>query len=155
MHLGAFKPFPLDWIKRQEDLCLGRKTRSKRFATPAKTFKVFAALLFCLFILRFMSDSTIRGSATWSGRETRQMLQRCHELSVRQVWLWDCECKTAIVCVGTNKIKLTLVAGRSAFIIYDYLYGPKASWIKSQTKSLLSLLLFTHREKKILCCGES
>lgn len=58
-----------------------------------------------------------------------------------------CDCETASarvrkVCVRTKNTKLTVVAGtelgRSPFIIYNYLYGPKAGWVKKKTKACYS-----------------
>lgn len=75
-----------------------------------------------------------------------------------------CDCENASarvrkVCVRTKNTKLTVVAGtelgRSPFIIYNYLYGPKAGWVKKKTKACYSCCCSdTHKKKKTLQWGK-
>lgn len=143
MHLRAFKPFPLGWMQRQGDLYVGRKTRGGRSATTAKTFKVFCR----------SSTPSLHSAALWVTAQLEAVRRwategraRCRK-DVMSCLSCKCDCETASarvrkVCVRTKNTKLTVVAGtelgRSPFIIYNYLYGPKAGWVKKKTKACYS-----------------
>lgn len=87
MHLGAFHFHYFKW-KDKDDVCAKEKKKKTRYSLVQNLQGPSLSLLHYLFILCVMSDSTIRGGTALRHRGTSQMPQRCHELSVRQVWLW-------------------------------------------------------------------
>lgn len=88
MHLRAFHFHYFKW-KDKDNVCAKKKRKKKRRYSLVQNLQgPSLSLLHYLFILCVMSDSTIRGSTALRHRGTSQMSQRCHELSVQQVWLW-------------------------------------------------------------------